>query len=385
METIMMPISYETLRIIWWLLLGFLLVGFAIMDGLDLGIGMLLHHVAKTDSERRITLNTIGPVWEGNQVWLILGAGAIFAAWPTLYAVSFSGLYFGMLIVLLGLILRPVGFKYRSKVHHSSWRKAWDCALFLGGFLPAFVFGIVIGNVLQGVPFYFDAFLRIYYQGTFFDLLNPFALPCGCLSISMLCMQGGLFLCIKTNGILQSRAAKCSLIAGGFLMLCFSLAGYWIAYGIKGYSLMTPMAHDGFSNPLLKEVTVNVGAWLNNYKKYPSLLMVPALGFLGAMMSMILIKLKYFRTAFLMSSLSIAALIATVGVSLFPFILPSSKNPSMSLLIWDASSSQTTLFIMLLVTLIFMPIIIAYTSWVYYVLRGKITDDYVQQRSHQLY
>lgn len=188
-----MILDYETLRVIWWLLLGVLLIGFAIMDGFDLGVAMWLPWFAKTDTERRILINTVGPTWEGNQVWFILGGGAIFAAWPDLYALSFSGFYLAMLLVLLSLILRPVGFKYRSKLESSLWRSIWDGLLFIGGFVPALIFGVAVGNVLQGVPFYYDDSLRVMYTGTFFQLLNPYALCSGVLSVFMLAMQGAFF------------------------------------------------------------------------------------------------------------------------------------------------------------------------------------------------
>ena len=165
-------IDYETLRLIWWLLIGILLIGFAVTDGFDLGIGTLLPFVAKTDMERRIAINTIGPIWEGNQVWLIVGGGAIFAAWPPLYAVSFSGFYLAMFAILAALIVRPVAFKYRSKRDSPAWRTAWDCALFIGGFVPTLIFGVAVGNVLQGVPFRFNSDLRVFYEGTFFGLLK---------------------------------------------------------------------------------------------------------------------------------------------------------------------------------------------------------------------
>ena len=149
-------LDYETLRVIWWVLLGVLLIGFAVMDGFDLGVGILLPFVARTDGERRVVVNAVGPVWEGNQVWLILGGGAIFAAWPLIYAVAFSGFYLAMLVVLLALILRPVGFKFRSKMPGTRWRATWDWLLFLGGFVPALIFGVAVGNALVGAPFTFD-------------------------------------------------------------------------------------------------------------------------------------------------------------------------------------------------------------------------------------
>src|ERR1700751_3165148 len=168
-----MLFDYATLRMIWWVVLGVLLIGFATTDGFDMGVGALLPFVAKTAAARRVAINTVGPVWEGNQVWFILGGGAIFAAWPALYAVSFSGFYLAMFAILFALILRPVAFKYRSKRESARWKAGWDWALFIGGFVPSLIFGVAVGNVLQGVPFRFDDDMRIYYEGSFFALLNP--------------------------------------------------------------------------------------------------------------------------------------------------------------------------------------------------------------------
>lgn len=378
-------IEYGILRIIWWLLLGALLVGFAVMDGFDLGIGMLLHRVARTNEERRVVLNTIGPVWEGNQIWLVLGGGAIFAAWPSLYAISFSGFYFAMLLVLFGLILRPVGFKYRSKIDNTRWRGAWDFALFLGGLIPALIFGVAMGNVLQGVPFYFDADLRDFYNGDLLGLLNPFALLCGLLSIAMLLMHGAVFLGIKTEEAIQARARNYARFSAIITMILFALAGLWVAHGIQGYLLTSTPLPDGPSNPIHKIVTTQVGAWLNNYHHYPFLMIVPALGFAGALLTAILVSVRCFRLAWVTSAMSIASIIATVGVSMFPFILPSSIKPDMSLLVWDASSSQLTLFIMLIATIIFLPLIVIYTSWVYYVMRGKVTSNYIKNNQGSVY
>src|SRR5579885_2410357 len=191
-------LDFETLRIIWWVLLGVLFMGFAVTDGFDLGAAALLPLVTREETERRIVLNTIGPVWEGNQVWIILGAGAIFAAWPYVYAVAFSVAYLLMLLLLLTMgISRPVSFKYRSKLPNMFWRRFWDWIVFIGGLFPAFIFGVLIGNVLEGVPFNFDESLRISYTGSLLNLFNPFSLWCGVLSIAMLIMHGGLYLAIK--------------------------------------------------------------------------------------------------------------------------------------------------------------------------------------------
>lgn len=377
--------DYTTLRFLWWLLLGVLLIAFAIMDGFDFGVGFLLPFVAKNDQERRIALNTIGPVWEGNQVWLILGGGAIFAAWPAVYAVSFSGFYFAMLLVLFGLILRPVGFKYRGKIQHPTWKKIMDTALFLGGFLPALLFGVAVGNVIEGVPFYFDDTLRMYYTGTLWELLNPFALLSGLVSLSMLVLHGGVYLSIKTEGLLQRRAIRWAKIAGWLFIIFFAIAGIWIANDLQGYLLSHTILTDGPSNPLHKSVEMSVGSWMSNYHIYPWLVIVPATGFLGALFAILLLQLNYYRMAWVSSALAIAGTVGTVGVSLFPFILPSSSHPNMSLLVWDSSSSQMTLGIMLVAAIIFVPIILSYTSWVYYVLRGKVTASYIDEHSKEVY
>ncbi|MBI5447236.1 MAG: cytochrome d ubiquinol oxidase subunit II [Gammaproteobacteria bacterium] len=368
-----MILSYHILRVIWWILLGVLLSGFAIMDGFDLGIGILLPWVSRTDNERRIVINSIGPVWEGNQIWLILGGGAIFAAWPLIYAVSFSGFYFAMLLILLALILRPVGFKYRGKMPGIAWRNLWDGCLFFSGLVPTLLFGVAMGNVLQGVPFHFDPQLRLFYTGTLFDLLNPFGLLCGLVSVCMLVFHGGIFLLNKTDGPIAKRTRYFTFISGLLFVLLFAFAGAWLAK-LPGYTVTSPLYVDGPSNPLYKTVVTQVGAWLHNYETYPLLLIVPALSFIGVLLAMLTTAIKAYRSAWLFSALMVASTVATVGISMFPFILPSSTHPDMSLLVFDASSSHLTLGIMLIATLIFMPIILLYTAWVYHVLRGKVTE-----------
>ena len=376
-------IDYSVLRVIWWLLLGVLLVGFAVMDGFDLGAATLLPFVGKNDVERRIVINTIGPVWEGNQVWLITGGGAIFAAWPILYAVSFSGFYLAMFAILLALILRPVGFKYRSKLHDASWRKTWDWCLFVGGAVPALVMGVALGNVLQGVPFYFNDEQRIFYDGTtLFELLNPFGIMAGLISVAMLVMHGASWLAVKTQGAVESRARTIGAVAALATAVLYLLAGVWLYMGIKGYQVTQhlPGWENGPSNPLLKTVvaSADVNQWFVNYGKCAALWLVPALGVIGALVAAVFLKLKKSGVlAWIFSGVSIAGIILSVGVSMFPFILPSSKDPSASLMVWDTSSSHMILFIMLVVALIFVPIVLAYTSYAYYVLRGKVTRESV--------
>lgn len=372
-------LSYHLLREIWWVLLGVLLIGFAVMDGFDLGIGMLLPWVARTDDERRVVINSVGAVWEGNQIWFILGGGAIFAAWPMIYAVSFSGFYFAMLLVLLALILRPVGFKYRSKLPDPGWRSRWDACLFIAGLLPSLLFGVALGNVLQGVPFHFDPELRSFYTGTLFDLLNPFALLCGLTSVFMLLFHGCTFLLIKTEGAIEKRTRPFAYVSGLLFIILFLVGGYLIQTHVPGYQITSPVLTDAPSNPLYKTVTTQVGLWFNNFAAYPWLFAVPGCAILGILLSMILIAFNCYRLAWVFSALMVASTITTVGVTMFPFLLPSSTNPNMSLLVFDASSSQLTLQIMLIATLIFMPIILLYTSWIYYVLRGKVSLKDIKQ------
>ncbi len=379
----MMHIDYESLRVIWWILLGVLLIGFAVMDGFDLGVAMWIPWLTKTDLERRVLINSIGPTWEGNQVWFILGGGAIFAAWPMLYAVSFSGFYLAMLLVLLALILRPVGFKYRSKLPYTAWRTSWDWALFFGGFVPSLIFGVAMGNVLQGVPFHFDESLRPFYTGTFFALLNPFAILCGLVSVLMLAMHGAFFLNTKTQEAIQKRAITAARGCTALTVLLFIVGGIWLYVGVDGYSLTSAVAHDGPSNPLYKTAIRKSHAWFSNYESMPILMLAPVMGILGAILAGALVR--HARTAFVLSSIAIFGIISTVGVSMFPFILPSSSNPDQSLIVWDSSSSQLTLMIMLISTVIFLPIVLSYTAWVYRVLSGKITEKTIQDNQDVAY
>ncbi|NMM46664.1 cytochrome d ubiquinol oxidase subunit II [Rhodospirillaceae bacterium KN72] len=381
-------IDYEILRVIWWALLGVLLIGFAMTDGFDMGVGALLPFVAKSDTERRVAINTVGPVWEGNQVWFILGGGAIFAAWPPLYAVSFSGFYLAMFAVLAALILRPVAFKYRSKRDSAAWRSGWDWALFVGGAVPALIFGVAVGNVLQGVPFQLspDLFSRYEgsYYGKFVGLLNPFALLVGVVSLSMLLTHGAAWLSLKTEGIVAKRARAIGTVTGLLTILGYALAGAWLAYGIDGYALSGEVVTNGPSNPLYSEVA-RTGSWLSAYTDRPWIAIAPVLAFIGMALAVLGLRAGREVSTLLWSKLGIFGAISSVGLTMFPFILPSSLDPRSSLTVWDSSSSHQTLFVMLVVTVIFMPIILAYTAWVYKVLWGKVTEKDVTGNSDTVY
>jgi cytochrome d ubiquinol oxidase subunit II len=378
--------DYATLKIIWWLLVGVLLVGFAIMDGHDMGVGTLLPFVAKNDLERRVVINTVGPHWDGNQVWFITGGGAIFAAWPLVYATAFSGFYWAMLAVLWALFFRPVGFDYRSKIHNARWRNSWDWGLFVGGAVPPVIFGVAFGNLLQGVPFELDQNLMSHYSGTFWQLLNPFGLLAGIVSSALITLQGGTYLAHRTQGEIQQRTIRAVGFAALTLVTTFVLAGVWLKFGhMDGYAITSAVDPSGMPDPLGKTVARDPMGWWHNYAKWPLLWILPALGIIAPLLAWVSAKGQKTLLGFIFSSLAVAGVIGTAGVSMFPFIMPSSTMLTASLTVWDSVSSHLTLGLMLGATLIFMPIIIFYTSWAYGVMRGKVTIEQVQSNSHNMY
>ncbi|MGX9463486.1 cytochrome d ubiquinol oxidase subunit II [Shewanella sp. A14] len=377
--------DYEVLRFIWWALLGVILVGFAVADGFDMGVGALLPIIGKDDTERRIMINSIAPHWDGNQVWLITAGGALFAAWPMVYAVSFSGFYVAMMLVLFALYLRPVGFDYRSKIEDPRWRKSWDWALFVGGFVPPLIIGVAFGNLLQGVPFNFDEYLRATYHGGFFGLLNPFGILAGLVCVTMFMMQGASWLQMKTDSELRVRSAKASQVCGGLLFVFFGAAGVWLANGIDGYVITSSLDFAGPSNPTTKTVAIEAGAWLTNYDKYPITMLFPALGLLMPILVILASRFNRSGFAFLFSSLAIAGVIFTCGTAMFPFVMPSSLEPNVSLTMWDATASQMTLTVMTIVAAIFVPIILCYTAWTYYKMYGRLNREFIEDNKTSLY
>ena len=378
-------IDYEILKVIWWLFIGVLLVGFAIMDGQDMGVGTLLPFLSKEDGERRVMINAVAPHWDGNQVWLITGGGAMFAAWPLMYATAFSGFYWAMLVVLAALILRPVGFDYRSKVSSSKWRTNWDWLLFIGSAVPPIIFGVAFGNLLQGVPFEIDSTMRPIYTGSFFGLLNPFGLLCGVLSLLMIVFHGANYLVLRTEGALQARAQKAAVIAGLLSAVLFVLGGIWTYLGIDGYVATAGLDPAGPANPLAKTVELQNGAWFANYAALPVLWLVPAAAVLGALAGVAMIRSGRAFAAIVCSSISLLGIILTPVISMFPFVMPSSTMLNAGLTIWDCTSSQLTLEIMLFVTIIFLPLVLLYTSWAYKVMSGKLSTKYIEDNSHSLY
>jgi len=373
--------DYGTLRLIWWLILGVLLIGFAVMDGFDLGVGTVFRFLGRTDEERRALLESVEPVWEGNQVWFILGGGAAFAAFPLLYAASFSGLYLAMFVLLAALILRPVGFTYRNQIEDPRWREAWDWALLAGGALPALLFGVAFGNLFLGLPFHFDELRRPVFTGSFFGLLHPFALLAGLVSLAMLVMHGSTYAALKVGEPLAARAAADARAAAVIFAVAFAAAGVWVASALKGQRIVWGALPTAPSNPLNKHVVLASGAWLTHYQTHAVLWLIPGGTLIAAALTWRLLRASRPGVAFVTSSLSVAGTILTAGVALFPFLMPSSTRPDHGLTLWDASSSQRTLFIMLIAVVVMLPVVLAYTAWVFRVLQGRITLEEVRRHT----
>jgi len=376
--------DYEILRLIWWVLIGVLLVGFAITDGFDMGVGALVPVIGKTDTERRVMINSIAPHWDGNQVWLITAGGALFAAWPLVYATSFSGFYLAMIVTLAALWLRPIGLDYRSKIEDKKWRSTWDICISISGFVPPIIFGVAFGNLIQGVPFELSDFMMPPYHGSFFGLLNPFALLCGLVSLFMILMQGAAWLQMKTTDDVHARARSVAQIMGLLTAALFVAAGFWVQ-GMEGYVITSAIDMNAPSNPLNKEVIREVGAWMNNFEAYPVLWAAPALGVAMPLLAVVASRFEKGGFAFLFSSLGNAGVIFTAGLSMFPFVMPSSRVPSHSLTMWDATSSELTLNLMTGVAFVMVPIILGYTSWTYYKMFGRLDSKFIEENKNSLY
>ncbi len=362
---------FTILQSLSWLAVGLIMYLFAVTGGFDLGAGMLVPFLGKTDAERRVVINTVGPTWDGNQVWLITAGGAIFAIFPRVYAASFSGFYFGILLVLWSLFLRPVSFEFRSKLESASWRCFWDWALCVGSFVPSLVIGVAIGNLFVGVPFQVDPVsLRFIYgdasnPSAFLDLLrllNPFGLLTGVTCVLMLLMHGSAYLVLRTAGPVYERAKKVLKCAAMLLMLCFLVAGIWIS--------------------------MSMNHWLANYHAHPWLWLAPLLGFLGAIATIRFSSKNAIMKAFISSCVSLLGILGTMGYALFPYIMLSSTHPDQSLMVWNSSSSELSLIGILICAVIMLPIIFYYTAFVYRKLWGrdvKMSTDTIDQQTHVFY
>jgi cytochrome bd ubiquinol oxidase subunit II len=329
------------LNLIWFVLLGVLLAGYAVLDGFDLGVGML-HLLARGDAERRTLIATIGPIWDGNEVWLVTFGGALFAAFPEAYATVFSGFYIVFMLVLLALISRAVSLDFRSKTESPAWRKTWDIVFSLSSTLATLLFGVGIGNAMVGVPLN----ERGIYAGGFFNLLNPYSILVGLLAIAMFLMHGAIYLHLKTTGELRDRIDR----------------WMWRSYGLFVALYLTVTVATWFQVPRATAPFANyASAWLIVVINVLAVLSIPyalARGWSGR--------------AFLASCSSVIALVMLVGLALFPNLVTSAPNPDNSLTIYSAASSQKTLGIMLIVAAIGMPFVIAYTTIIYWVFRGRV-------------
>ena len=290
-----------------------------------------------------------------------------------------------MLLVLAALILRPVGFKFRSKMPGAVWRTSWDWALFTGGSIPALIFGVAMGNLLHGVPFSFDEDLRATYEFGLLDLLNPFSVFCGLVSVAMLTTHGAVYLALKTDDVVAARARVVTRWAGLAWFGLFALAGVWLWRSGFGLSITAGALPGAAPDPLAKTAVMSSGAWLQNYSRWPPAMLLPMVGLMAPLLVAALAGARRRLTVFIISSSGIAGVIGSMGVSLFPFLLPSSSHPGSSLTVWDASSSHRTLGIMLIAVVIFLPIVLLYTSWVYHVLRGPVTSAYIEANANSSY
>ncbi len=373
---------YAFFQVLWWLLLGVLMVGLAVMVGMDMGVGAQLRFVARTDTERRIALNVVGPHWDGNQVWFVLGGGAIFAAFPLIYATAFSGLYVVMLVLLWTMIMRPLGFEYRSKLPSTRWRGIWDWVLVVSGVVPMIVFGAAIGNMLEGVPFHFGWDLTSYYTGSFLSLFNPFAVMCGVLSLALAIYVGGTMLMGRAEpGPLAERARLAATSAALLSLVLFSAGGLWVAR-LDGYRLVSAPPAGQAQTPLHQVVERVAGSWLDNFHAHPMLWALPLLAYLGLALGLFALRSRLSTLAWWAGALAWVGVVGTAGAALFPFMMPSSTDPSQSLTLWNASSSRGTLMWMTGWAAVFVPLILTYTGWAFRVMRGKVVATHVESDPH---
>jgi cytochrome d ubiquinol oxidase subunit II len=392
---------FSTLQLLSWLTVGAVMFLLVAIMGFDMGGGMLARFVGKTDEERRAIINVIAPTWDGNQVWFITLGGAIFAIFPRVYAASFSGLYLGILLVLWGLFCRPVAFEYRSKFISTKWKNFWDWMLFFGSSIPMLVAGVAIGNTFLGFPFAIDPeSLRFFYgpQGitgtepavfALLKLLSPFALFIGVFAIVMSLMHGAAYCAWRTDGVLHERFVKIRKICALLFIVLFAALGIWLSL-MPGY-VWTPtgaLTHfsDAVNMPLTgATVTLVKGGWLHNYGDYPWMFLAPILAFIGALLAVLL---KKSSAAFWGSVVACLGAVFTVGLTLFPFLMPSSLIPNQSLVVWNASSSQTSLIGILLAAVIILPFIFVYTLFVYKKMWGRgarMNAEEITRRNHELY
>lgn len=380
-------IDYTVLQVLWWMILGSILVVYAATAGFDVGVTTLMPFF-KNEEERRVILNTSAPTWDGNLTWIVFAGGGIFVVWPVVYSTAFSGLYAGMLLILFPLFLRAPGYEYRNKLPSMKWKRFWDFGLFISGILPVFVFGVATGNCFVGFPFHFDPIsLRMFYTGNLFDLFNPLGILAGLVSVAMVLFHGSTFLQRRTEGNICDKARIVTFSSGVVLLILFSVAGLLIVLYAPGYQLIdspiNPTSH------LLENVVVRApGSWFASFMYYPWKGFGPVFAYIGILVSMVATYFKSRNLAFWSSAVAIAGIVATSGFTLFPFIMPSSTNPNESLTIWNATSSQYALNMMLYVGTVLLAIIAAYKIFAYHSIWGRkgiLTVEDLRKDEHTFY
>ncbi|QJC30397.1 cytochrome d ubiquinol oxidase subunit II [Enterobacteriaceae endosymbiont of Neohaemonia nigricornis] len=380
--------NYDFLRLTWYILIIILITGFIITDGLDMGVGILLFIIGRHKSERKIIINTIAPHWDGNQVWLITTAGAIFAAWPNVYATLFSSFYIIIFILLFALFLRPIGFEYRSKLSNILWEKICDIFISIGSLIPPISLGIILGCILQGIPYYFDRYYHIYSNYDVLTLFSSFNIIIIITLTLLMLNQASNYLQIRINN--KNINNKLSIIIPiiSILLLFFSIISFInIIFYIKGYKLNNIISiYTMHKLPMLiSDIIYGYGMWINNFLYYPQLFIIPILGILSIICTILFSIYNKDICAFICSIFYTISAISTIAMTTFPFIIPNSNYINHTLTAWNATSSQLTLNIMLYTALIFVPIIVLYTFWCYKQMFYKITIEQINKNPNNFY
>lgn len=362
-----MLLDYEMLRLACWGLLGLFVVGFALASGIEIGVSLLLPFLNVSEAQRAELIARLAPVSAGNQVWWLVVIGVLFAGWPTVYAASFASFQSLLLLTMLALLVRPLGWYLRSSVN-AAWLPKWDRALFVSGLLPAALLGLMVGNLLKGVPFHLASDMHIAFLGSFTGLFSPFASLVAACCVALLAVHGALYLQSYADGELYQRSKGLAMSSGIAFLVLFALAGGWITH-LEGYHVNTEIVANGVSNPLTKFVKRGDGLWLDNYEHEPALWALPVLAFLCGIVSLVCSKLDRANWALLASAVMVTMVILTAGVSMFPFLAPSNISLNSSLTIWDASASQVTLEALLYFAGVLLPVMAFSTRWLYKFLR----------------
>lgn len=381
-------LDYVFLKVAWWAIIGIILVVYACTAGFDAGLTMYMPFLRK-EIDRRVVLNTSAPTWDGNLTWIVFAGGGLFVVWPVVYSTAFSGLYAAMLLILFSMFLRPPGYEYRNKINSHAWRRTWDWALFISAVVPVFVFGVAFGNCFVGFPFYFDpATLRSFYTGGLLDLLNPYALLSGVVSVLMVLMHGSVYLQRRTEGHLRKLAFKIHIITAILLLIGFTVSGLLLMYHQIGYKLISSAAVPT-NDPLKNVVTSGVGYWIQTYDEYPWKYLAPIFAYGGIIESLWAAAYEWRATAFWASCFGVGGIIATAGATLFPFLMPSSTHPNQSLTVWNSVSTQYALNIMLYVGVFLFIIIIGYKIFAYQTIWSKkktlTAEDVENDKDHVYY